>query len=167
MVPFQSLRIAAIAVALGFQVSLLATLPALAEDQPPPATKADSKDKADKPAKPKKPFGGGSPIEVIINNKLWTDEPKPQDFVIQNRRPVDELHYQPTVGTDPERPKTLNKDQLNSLQSELEAAQAHNTTAVTGKPPPKPLKTSAVNGKPPPKPLKPKPKTDEKPLQVN
>jgi hypothetical protein len=156
MARFQCLRSAAIAVALGclLAISLLAIVPALAEDQAQPAAKAD-KDKADKPAKPKKPFGGGSPLEVIINNKLWTDEPKPQDFVIQNRRPADELHYQPTVGTDPERPKTLNKDELKSLQSEMEAAKTHNANAVTGKPDPKP-------------PVKPKPKTDdEKPLKIN
>jgi hypothetical protein len=134
-------------------IALLATVPAFAEDQSQPPAKADSKDKADKPAKPKKPFGGGSPLEVIINNKLWTDEPKPQDFVIQNRRPVDELHYQPTVGTDPERPKALNNDQLKSLQSEMEAAQAHNTSAMTGKPVPKVPK--------------PKPKPEEKPLKIN
>lgn len=135
-------------------VALLATVPALAEDQAQPAPKADSKDKADQPAKPKKPFGGGSPVEVVIHNKLWTDEPKPQDFVIQNRRPTDELHYQPTIGTDPERPKTLTKDQLKSLQSELEAAQTHNADAVSGKHAPAPVKP------------KPKP-AEEKPLKVN
>jgi hypothetical protein len=147
MARFQSLRLVAIAVAL------VATLPALAEDQAQPATKADSTDKANTPAKPKKPFGGGSPLEVIMNNKLWTDEPKPQDFVIQNRRPVDELHYQPTQGNDPERPKALNKDELKSLQSEMEAAQAHNTSAMTGKPVPKAPK--------------PKPKPEEKSLKIN
>ena len=161
MARFQSLRSAAIAVAL---VSLLAAVPAYAEDQPQPAaqpaTKTDkdktNKDKADTPAKPKKPFGGGSPLEVIIHNKLWTDEPKPQEFVIQNRRPADELHYQPTIGTDPERPKVLTNDQLKSLRSEMEAAQTHNANALAGKPDPHP-------------PVKPKPKKvdEEKPLKIN
>jgi len=81
----------------------------------------------DKPApkstdKPKKPFGGGTPIDVIMNNKLWVDPPEPKDFVRENRRPVEELKFQPTVGLDPERPKTRTKDELKELQSELEKA---------------------------------------------
>jgi hypothetical protein len=84
---------------------------------------------APKPAtgKPKKPFGGGTPIDVIVNNKLWVDPPEPKDFVRENRRPVEELKFQPTVGLDPERPKTRTKDELKDLQSELEKAGLHKT----------------------------------------
>jgi hypothetical protein len=82
------------------------------------------------PKKPKKPYGGGTPVDVIMNNRLWTEAPEAKDFVRANRRPVDELQYQPTVGIDPERPKTKSKDELSSLRSELDDAAAHNSQAV-------------------------------------
>ena len=98
--------------------------------------KAEEKTAAEeKPApKPPKPYGGGTPLDVILHNKLWTEAPTPKDFVLENRQPVDELKYQPTVGNDPERPKTLTKDELKSLRSELEDAATHNAQAVSGKP---------------------------------
>lgn len=98
--------------------------------------KAEEKTAAEeKPApKPPKPYGGGTPLDVIMHNKLWTEAPTPKDFVLENRQPVDQLKYQPTVGNDPERPKTLTKDELKSLRSELEDAAAHNAQAVSGKP---------------------------------
>ncbi|MGP0061350.1 MAG: hypothetical protein ACLPID_18925 [Beijerinckiaceae bacterium] len=133
MLRFQYSCIAIIAVAL------IAASPALAQSQPEDnaqdAPKETVQQKSDvKPAaKPVKPYGGGTPLDVILNNRLWTEAPEPKDFVRQNRQPVDELKYQPTVGTDPERPKTRSKDELKSLQSEMEEAASHNSRAVSGK----------------------------------
>lgn len=113
--------------------------------------KAEDTKKADaeeKPApKPPKPYGGGTPLDVIMHTKLWTEAPTPKDFVIENRQPVDQLKYQPTVGNDPERPKTLTKDELKSLRSELEDAAVHNAQAVSGKPARKARSAEAKSGK--------------------
>jgi hypothetical protein len=126
---FQCSRIAAIAVAL------IAASPALAQSQPEDNAQETVQEKPDaKPdAKPVKPYGGGTPLDVILNTRLWTEAPEPKDFVRQNRQPVEELKYQPTVGTDPERPKPRSKDELKSLQSEMEEAATHNSRAVSGK----------------------------------
>jgi hypothetical protein len=124
------------------------------EDQKAPDQKASDQPAADQPAakkskKPKKPYGGGTPIDVIVNNKMWETPPEPKEFVLQNRRPVDELNYEPTVGIDPERPKTRSKDELNGLKSELDDAASHNLQAVNGKkkagsPPAKKAKTKTA-----------------------
>ena len=125
---------------------------ASATDTPKKAASDDQP--AGKKAKPKKPFGGGTPIDVIVNNKLWEDAPEPKGFVKDNRRPVDELGYQPTIGVDAERPKTRTKDQLKDLQSELEQAAVHNTESVSPKkkmsknPVPKKAKTANSSDKP-------------------
>jgi hypothetical protein len=109
---------------------------------------------AGKNAKPKKPFGGGTPVDVIVNNKFWVDAPEPKGFVKDNRRPVEELKYQPTIGLDPERPKTRTKDELKDLQSELEQAAVHNvqssnpTKKVSKNPTPKKAKTANSSDKP-------------------
>jgi hypothetical protein len=104
-----------------------------AEDQKAQDQKASDQPAANKAKKPKKPYGGGTPIDVIVNNKMWETPPEPKEFVRENRRPVDELKYEPTVGIDPERPKTKSKDELNGLKSELDDAALHNSQAVNGK----------------------------------
>jgi hypothetical protein len=121
------------------------------QEAPQEATKEKPKDAA---GKPPKPFGGGSPLDVIMNTKFWEAAPEPKDFVKQNRQNVDELKYQPTIGNDPERPKTRSKDELTSLRSEMEEAATHNTDAVSGKKPPKPA-LAAQKAKPPRVPAKP------------
>jgi hypothetical protein len=103
------------------------------EDQKVQDQKASDQPAANKSKKPKKPYGGGTPIDVIVNNKMWETPPEPKEFVLENRRPVDELKYEPTVGIDPERPKTKSKDELNGLKSELDDAASHNLQAVSGK----------------------------------
>jgi hypothetical protein len=104
-----------------------------AEDQKAQDQKASDQPAANKAKKPKKPYGGGTPIDVIVNNKMWETPPEPKEFVRENRRPVDELQYEPTVGIDPERPKTKSKDELNGLKSELDDAALHNSQAGNGK----------------------------------
>lgn len=69
---------------------------------------------------------GGSPLDTLMNTKLWADVPEAKDFVRETRRSPDSLAYQPVTGTDPERPKPRNKEELQALQSELESAIAHN-----------------------------------------
>jgi hypothetical protein len=124
---FQYSRTAAIS-ALVFAALLL---PAVAQDRD---SEQPAKDTAqEKPAKPPKPYGGGTPLDVILHNKLWETPPEPKDFVRENRRPVDELNYQPTVGSEPERPKTRSNDELKALQSELEGAETRNSVAAGGK----------------------------------
>jgi hypothetical protein len=125
------------------------------QEAPQEAPKEAAKDKPkDAAAKPPKPFGGGSPLDVIMNTRLWTEAPEPKDFVRQNRQNVDELKYQPTVGADPERPKTRSTDELKSLRSEMDEAATHNTDAVSGKKKPKPT-LAAQKTKPPHGPAKP------------
>lgn len=121
--------------------ALFCAAPALGQTQPEtaPDTRSNGQTQQDnsadgKTAKPPKPFGGGSPLDVITNTRFWQDPPQPKDFVLQNRQPVDELKFQPTVGTDPERPKVRTKDELQSLQTEMEAAAVHNSRAVKGLP---------------------------------
>lgn len=85
---------------------------------------------AGKPAKPPKPYGGGTPLDVILSTKLWVDPPEQKEFVKETRQPDSALHYQPTVGSDPKRPPLLNKNQLDSLQQELEQSGAGNEQAA-------------------------------------
>lgn len=74
--------------------------------------------------KPPEPYGGGTPLDVLMHTKLWEDVPQPKDFVKQSRPPEDALQYQPTQGNDPKGAQLLNSDQLDSMQDELEHAGA-------------------------------------------
>lgn len=69
---------------------------------------------------------GGSPLDTLMSTRLWADVPEAKDFVRETRRPPDSLAYQPVTGTDPERPKLRNKEELQALQGELERAITHN-----------------------------------------
>jgi hypothetical protein len=69
---------------------------------------------------------GGSPLDTLMNTKLWADVPEAKDFVRDTRPPPDSLAYQPVTGLDPDRPKPRNKEELQALQGELETAVAHN-----------------------------------------
>jgi hypothetical protein len=70
--------------------------------------------------------GGGTPLDTLLQTKLWADVPEAQDFVRETRPPPDSLSYQPLTGTDPERPKLRTKGELKALESELEQAAEHN-----------------------------------------
>ena len=54
---------------------------------------------------PKQPYGGGTPLDVIMHTKLWTDVPEMPAFVKAARPPEKSLDFIPTgVGTEPKRP---------------------------------------------------------------
>jgi hypothetical protein len=72
------------------------------------------------------PYGGGSPLDTLMHTKLWTDVPDAKDFVRKTRPADQDLQYQPTYGTDPERPKPKTQAELESMQKELEQAAAKN-----------------------------------------
>lgn len=64
----------------------------------------------------------GSPLDTLMQTRLWADVPEAKDFVRQARPPQDSLDYQPTTGTEPARPKPRTKAELDALKSELESA---------------------------------------------
>ncbi len=80
--------------------------------------------------KPPKPYGGGSPLDVLMHTKLWEVPPEAKPFVKESRVPKSTLSYQPTIGKDPVRPKILNSNGLKSLEGELDQAGAHNEKAA-------------------------------------
>jgi hypothetical protein len=132
MLSFQYSRIAAICAALlALWMCPARAQQASADQEATTANESSQEQPAAK--KPKKPYGGGTPIDVIVNNKLWETAPEAKDWVKENRRPVDELKYESTVGNDPERPKTRSTDELNALRAELNDAATHNSQAATGK----------------------------------
>ncbi len=75
----------------------------------------------------------GSPLDTLLNTKLWADVPEAKDFVRESRPPADTLDYQPTTGTDPDRPKPRTKAELDALRKELEGA-ARRNEALGGQP---------------------------------
>ena len=77
---------------------------------------------------------GGSPLDTIMNTKLWADVPEAKDFVRDSRPQDDSLAYQPLNGVDPERPKPRSKAELQALQGELEQASLHNQARAGQKP---------------------------------
>lgn len=121
---FQYLRSAAIVV-LAFAV----VLPAHGQDRPRDLH-GESAPPAPTPVKPPQGYGGGSPLDVLMHTKLWEAPPEPKNFVKESREPLRDLHYQPTTGTDPQRPKLLSPDQLKSLEGDLERAGVRNERAA-------------------------------------
>lgn len=94
---------------------------------------AASADPTKPPPKKPKPYGGGTPLDVLMSTKLWVSPPEEKEFVKETRPQPDTLHYQSTIpapGAEPVRPKLLNKDQLQALQQELEVGGALNERAA-------------------------------------
>lgn len=79
------------------------------------------------------PYGGGTPLDVILHNKLWVTPPPMASFVKASRPPEATLDYQPTSGKDVKRPALRNATQLQQLEDELEDAGAHNETVTHAK----------------------------------
>jgi hypothetical protein len=73
----------------------------------------------------KKPKHRNTPLDTILQTRLWTDVPEPKDFVKDRRPNPEKLKYQPVTGTDPERPKLRTPGELKDLETELEAARLH------------------------------------------
>lgn len=76
----------------------------------------------------------GTPLDTIMNTKLWADVPEAKDFVRDSRPLPDSLAYQPLNGVDPERPKPKSKAELQALQGELEQAGLRNQARAGQKP---------------------------------
>lgn len=71
-----------------------------------------------------RPYGGGTPLDVILSTRYWTDVPEAKDFVKATRPPEDALQYQSTGGKDISRPKPKTAAELQDMQDELERAGA-------------------------------------------
>jgi hypothetical protein len=104
---------------LGAALSLPATR-LFAEDQAPKA--ADLQTPKDEEQKPKKERHRNTPLDTLMQTRIWADVPEPKDFVKEHRPDKEKLEYQPVTGTDPERPKLKTPSELKDLESELEAA---------------------------------------------
>jgi hypothetical protein len=101
------------------------TMPAFAQESQQPAPQQDAQAPPQRaPQKPPQPYGGGTPLDVILNTRLWTDVPEAKDFVKATRPPEDTLQYQPTVGQDVQRPKPRTAAELKAMEEELERAGA-------------------------------------------
>jgi hypothetical protein len=127
-----------------------AASPGATTDAANPAQPSDQQQQAAPAQKPPEPYGGGTPVDVLMHTKLWEDVPEAKDFVKATRPPDDALEYQPTQGDDPKGAQLLNSNQLDSMQGELEHAGAlaersagvrikhfanvHTSNALTGKP---------------------------------
>lgn len=124
---------------------LFMPVPAVAQDAGQNAQPAAATDGAVAPQteqsttgqKPPKPYGGGSPLDVIMHAKLWEDVPEAKAFVKEHRPPPDSLQYQPTQdretltdGPTVPQPQILNGNELQSLQGELEHAGVKNEKAA-------------------------------------
>jgi hypothetical protein len=94
----------------------------------------------------KKPKHRNTPLDTILQTRLWTDTPEPKGFVRDHRPPADRLEYQPLTGTDPERPKLRTPEELKALETELEAARVHADKRAGIKP--KPPAASSTKPKP-------------------
>lgn len=85
-----------------------------------------------------RPKTGGSPLDTLLSTRLWADVPEAKDFVRQSRPASDALDYQPTSGTEIERPGLKTKAELEAMQSELEGAAARNGARTGQRPRAKP-----------------------------
>jgi hypothetical protein len=121
-----------------FQIGLGIALSGLLTLASAQAQDADSSQTPTWPAqapktKPKQPYGGGTPLDVIMHTKLWVTPPPMASFVRASRPPDASLDYQPTSGKEAKRPALRNAAQLQELQDELEDAGAHNEAVTHAK----------------------------------
>jgi hypothetical protein len=100
------------------------TIPAFAQESQQSAPQQATQTHQQAPQKPPQPYGGGTPLDVILNTRLWTDVPEAKEFVKATRPPEDTLEYQPTVGQDVSRPKPRTPAELKAMEDELERAGA-------------------------------------------
>lgn len=78
----------------------------------------------------------GSPLDTLMNTKLFADVPEAKDFVRATRPPAQSLEFKPTTGTDPARPKPRTGPELDALRSELEGAARKNAARAGLRQPP-------------------------------
>jgi hypothetical protein len=89
----------------------------------------------------------GSPLDTMMNTRLWTDVPEPKDFVLRARPAPETLDYRTPYAVDDVRPRPRGKAEVEALTRALEQANARNRAAAEAVPPASP---------PPPRPAKPK-----------
>jgi hypothetical protein len=98
------------------------TMPAFAQESQQTVPEQGAQNPQQAPQKPPQPYGGGTPLDVILNTRLWTDVPEAKEFVKATRPPEDTLEYQPTAGKDVLRPKPRTPEELKAMEDELERA---------------------------------------------
>lgn len=103
----------------GFSLTLAAPQ-SFAQTQTAP--KPDSQQNSKTETKPKKERHRNTPLDTIMQTRIWADVPEAKDFVKEHRPDREKLKYQPVTGTDPERPKPRTPAELKDLESELETA---------------------------------------------
>lgn len=106
----------AAAAPLALLLALACAGPLAAQDAAPASS--------DAPARKRNPTG--SPLDTLMNTKLWPDVPEAKDFVRQARPNDDSLDYRPPWGPDRESPKPRSKEELDALRRELGADAARN-----------------------------------------
>jgi hypothetical protein len=119
-------------IGLGIALSGLLTLAsaqAQQDDSSQPSTWPEQTPKKKTP----QPYGGGTPLDVILHNKLWVTPPPMAGFVKASRPPEATLEYTPTAGKEVPRPALRNAAQLQQLQDELEDGGAHNEAVMNAK----------------------------------
>ncbi len=117
-----------------------------AQDKTQAAT-ADQQKPADGQDKPKKERHRNTPLDTIMQTRLWADVPEAKDFVKEHRPDKEKLKFQPVTGTDPERPTPRTPAGLKDLETELEGARASADKKAGIKPAPA---ASASTSKPKP-----------------
>ena len=80
----------------------------------------------------------GTPLDTIMNTKIWPDVPEAKDFVRASRPGDDSLDFEPPWGSDPERPAPRSASDLDALRRELHGAEQRNK-ARGAVPPPTPF----------------------------
>jgi hypothetical protein len=118
--------------------------PAFAEDQAAP--RADIQQQPKTEQKPKKERHRNTPLDTIMQTRLWADVPEPKDFVKDHRPDKEKLEYQPVTGTDPDRPKLRTPAELKDLETELESARVKTDKRAGIKP--SPVTPAAAKPKP-------------------
>ena len=103
--------------------------PALAQDNSPESI-PDNRPPHPAPKPPPQPYGGGTPLDVIMHSKFWVDPPQMAPFVREARPSTDTLNYTPTSGTEPKRPPLRTTTERQQREDQLENAGAHNEAAA-------------------------------------
>ncbi len=119
-------------IGLGIVLSGLLTLAAAHAQQGDSSQPPTWPEQAPKKKAPQ-PYGGGTPLDVIMHTKYWVTPPPMASFVQASRPPEATLAYQPTSGKDMKRPALRSAAQLQELNDELEDAGAHNETVTHAK----------------------------------
>ena len=75
-------------------------------------------------AKAPKPYGGGTPLDVLMHTKLWEDVPEAKDFVKESGRRTTRCNISRRKATTRKARSSSSPISSNSMQDELEHAGA-------------------------------------------